>query len=213
MENCSSENCQTLTFKCFIKAFLLPKLLFQVSCRSRQFFLDELLNKHVLDSVAFVGGISSKIIKPFKGSRDMVGLTRGWFGHYKMTLKAWKWLKPWHMGTHLRTLGETFLMNTNMTGFRWFLKIFASLCFGGKKALEGLTMLEKEIWCKAFEWQAHFNSHKENVLIYIFHFPLLLKKYLSVSHTSFSEYSCTTCSLLYKMEKKTPHYWHTCTSQ
>ena len=33
------------------------------------------------------------------------------------------------MGTHLRVLSESFPMNTNMTGFRWFLKIFASLCF------------------------------------------------------------------------------------
>ena len=36
-----------------------------------------------------------------------------------------KSLKPWHMGTHLRVLKESYLMNTNMTGFRWFSKIFA----------------------------------------------------------------------------------------
>ena len=41
--------------------------------------------------------------------------------------------KPWHMGTHLRVLGESFPMNTNMTGFRWFSKILSSLCFGWKK--------------------------------------------------------------------------------
>ena len=35
---------------------------------------------------------------------------------------------PWHMGTHLRELSESYLMNTNMTGFRWFSKILASLC-------------------------------------------------------------------------------------
>ena len=44
--------------------------------------------------------------------------------------KAEKWLKPWHMGTHLRSLRKRYSMNTNMTGFRWFSKIFASLCFG-----------------------------------------------------------------------------------
>ena len=32
------------------------------------------------------------------------------------------------MGTHLMELSESFPMNTNMTGFRWFSRIFASLC-------------------------------------------------------------------------------------
>ena len=30
------------------------------------------------------------------------------------------------MGTHLRVLNESFQMNTNMTGFRWFSSIFVS---------------------------------------------------------------------------------------
>ena len=30
--------------------------------------------------------------------------------------KIWKWLKPWHMGTHLIVLGESFPMNTHMHG-------------------------------------------------------------------------------------------------
>ena len=30
------------------------------------------------------------------------------------------------MGTHIRVLGESFPMNTNMTGFRWFSKIYPS---------------------------------------------------------------------------------------
>ena len=33
------------------------------------------------------------------------------------------------MGTHLRVLSESYPMNTNMTGFRGFSKIFASMCF------------------------------------------------------------------------------------
>ena len=41
-----------------------------------------------------------------------------------------KWLKTWHMGTHLRVLSKSYPMNTNMTGFRW--KIFASLWFRQK---------------------------------------------------------------------------------
>ena len=40
-------------------------------------------------------------------------------------------MKPWHMGTHLCILSESYLINTNMAGFRWFSKIiFAPLCFG-----------------------------------------------------------------------------------
>ena len=34
------------------------------------------------------------------------------------------------MGTHLIVLNESFPMNTNMAGFRWYSKIFASLCLG-----------------------------------------------------------------------------------
>ena len=51
------------------------------------------------------------------------------------------------MGNHLRVLSESYLMSTNMTGFRWFLKIFASLCFGRKAfALEGLNHSHLEIY-------------------------------------------------------------------
>ena len=42
------------------------------------------------------------------------------------------WLKPWHMGTDLRVLSESSSINTNMIGFRWFSKIFVSLCSGRK---------------------------------------------------------------------------------
>ena len=34
------------------------------------------------------------------------------------------------MGTHLRLLSESYPMNTNMIGFGWSSKIFASLSFG-----------------------------------------------------------------------------------
>ena len=33
------------------------------------------------------------------------------------------------MGTHLRALYKSYPMSTNVTGFRWFSKIFASLCY------------------------------------------------------------------------------------
>ena len=49
---------------------------------------------------------------------------------YKNTEKS---PKPWQTGFHLRVLGESFPMNTNMTGFRWFSqKISASYSFGWK---------------------------------------------------------------------------------
>ena len=73
----------------------------------------------------------------------------GQFGQYKMMQKPRKWQKPCHMGTHLRVLIKSYPMNTKMIGFRWFSKIFASLCFLTKVAsvLEGLrweVRLQKE---------------------------------------------------------------------
>ena len=50
----------------------------------------------------------------------------------KWCKKTAKLLKPWHMGTHLRELVESFPMDTNMTAFRWFSKTSASLCFERK---------------------------------------------------------------------------------
>ena len=50
----------------------------------------------------------------------------------KWCKKPEKWPKPWQMGTHLRVLSESFQMNTNLTGFRWFSKIFAFLYLGWK---------------------------------------------------------------------------------
>ena len=40
----------------------------------------------------------------------------------KWCKKTEKWLKPLHMGTHLKVLSESYPMNTNMTGFRRFSK-------------------------------------------------------------------------------------------
>ena len=54
----------------------------------------------------------------------------GNFANTKSCKKAQKWLKLWHIGTHLRVFGESYPMNTNMTGFGRFSKIFVSLCFG-----------------------------------------------------------------------------------
>ena len=44
------------------------------------------------------------------------------------------------MGTHMRVLGEGYLMNTNMTEFRWFFKNLCIIALWTKVdlALEGL---------------------------------------------------------------------------
>ena len=44
--------------------------------------------------------------------------------------KKLKMIETLAHGTHLRVLSESFPMNTNMTGFRWFSKILTFLCFG-----------------------------------------------------------------------------------
>ena len=58
----------------------------------------------------------------------------------KWCQKPEKWLKPWQMGTHLRVLGESFPMNTNLTMSRWFSTLFACILPQTKvaSALEGL---------------------------------------------------------------------------
>ena len=38
----------------------------------------------------------------------------------------------WHMGTHLQVRSESYLMNTKMTGLKYFSKIIVSLRFGQK---------------------------------------------------------------------------------
>ena len=53
--------------------------------------------------------------------------------------------KPWQMGTHLRVLSESFPMNTNMTGFRGFSKIFVFLCLGWKLSLS-IGRVREAIW-------------------------------------------------------------------
>ena len=90
------------------------------------------------------------------------------------------------MGTHMRILSESFPMNTNMTGFRWFTRIFASLCFGWKSIQhwKGLTHLhwpcfsyppwsQREIpilmsaclWCPQYWSRALSHSLKQQPII------------------------------------------------
>ena len=50
--------------------------------------------------------------------------------------------KPWHIGTHLRVLSESYPMDTNMTGFRWFSKIFASLYIESIEKVNVLLLMD-----------------------------------------------------------------------
>ena len=55
------------------------------------------------------------------------------------------------MGTHLRVLGESYLMNTNMMRFGWFLKIFV-LWTKVALALEGLSSnIFPKKYCRGIE--------------------------------------------------------------
>ena len=56
-----------------------------------------------------------------------------------------KWQKPWQMGTHLKVLSESYQMNTNMTWFRGFPKIFV-LWRKVASALKGLTLERFVYW-------------------------------------------------------------------
>ena len=91
-----------------------------------------------------------------------------WFGlrrnvHHTLTLMLLvqnltnaKWLKPWRMDTHLRVLSVSYPMNTNMTGFTWFSKIFVSL-FWTKIAIawEGLNHLIPIDACIDHKWPVY----------------------------------------------------------
>ena len=57
-----------------------------------------------------------------------------------------KWLKSWNMGSHMGVLSECYPMNTNVTGFRWFSKVFASLCLGLKSCSLSLKRVNKVIF-------------------------------------------------------------------
>ena len=82
----------------------------------------------------------SALIKPFTCPRSMWRHTGPDVTHTRPVLTfvlpvaniKWckktteKWLKPWHMGFHLKVFSDSYPINTNMTRFRWFSKILRS---------------------------------------------------------------------------------------
>ena len=81
-------------------------------------------NLSMLTEIFELKAILRKIFNPYAAG--------GLFGRYKIIQNPEKWSKPWQMGTQMRVLGESYPMNTNMTGLAWFLKILASLYLGLK---------------------------------------------------------------------------------
>ena len=62
----------------------------------------------------------------FDGDTLTLRLVVANFAMTQLCKKGEKWVKPWHMGTHLRVLSESFPMNTNKTGFDDFQKSLRS---------------------------------------------------------------------------------------
>ena len=84
------------------------------------------------------------------------------------------WLRPRHMGTHLRVLSESYLMNTNMTGFWWFSKNLGILVLWTKVALalEGLTPLMLGLF-RPMHKKANIYKNHLNPVMLVFIWKLL----------------------------------------
>ena len=68
-------------------------------------------------------------------------------GRYKMMQKTWKRLKLWQLGTHLRVLNKSYLMNTNMTGLRVCALDEGRLSIGRVKRYTGTGILvSNSLW-------------------------------------------------------------------
>ena len=62
---------------------------------------------------------------------------------------AKKWLKPWHMGTYLRALNESYLINTNMTGLRFVFSKKLCILVLGTKVASALEIMKQQLICTA----------------------------------------------------------------
>ena len=91
--------------------------------------------------------------------------------------KPEKWLKPWHVGTHLGVLIENYPINTNMTGFRWFSKIVHPCALEeSSHSIERVNQLFKElhfydylgiqVWVYIIQNNTGYVSKGSNKMIY-----------------------------------------------
>ena len=102
-----------------------------------------------------------------QGTLSMKGLTLMilWANlpYTKSCKKTEKWLKPWHMGTHLIVLSLSYQMNTNVPGLRCFSK-FLSPCvldessFSIGRANKGKGALLSASWQNKKRFHTHVFS-------------------------------------------------------
>ena len=71
-----------------------------------------------------------------------------------MMQKTWIMTEPWNMGTHLRVLGESYPMKTNMTRLRWFQKCLCP-CASDESSLSiGRVKSMNSEWQQCTPWSA-----------------------------------------------------------
>ena len=108
-----------------------------------------------------------------------------------MMRNNWKWLKPWHVGTHLRVLSESYPMNTNVTGFRWFSKILLPCALDESSLSIGRVTSNESSYCaddvKIGIWYKSFRTSQNTVTWHGDIFPYVLKM------------TCIYCAIAYKI--------------
>ena len=79
--------------------------------------------------------------------------------------------KYWHMGTYLRVLSESFPMNINMTGLKWFSNIFFLVLWTKiDLALEGLNTF------LTVHWLGMYNQYRLGIVKIIKITPMQIHK-------------------------------------
>ena len=75
-------------------------------------------------------------------------------------------LKSWHMGTHLRVLSESYEMNTNMTGLRWFSKILVlwKKVIPCKKSRNSPDMLRVVTWKLSIIFSSKLSGNEKSAI-------------------------------------------------
>ena len=91
------------------------------------------------------------------------------FANTKWCKKTEKWLNPWQIGTHLRVLTESFLMNTNMIGFRWFAYFLPSCAFGksspSSRRVKAYAWVDNPFVYDEGSWRTHVNHQLRKIIL------------------------------------------------
>ena len=103
------------TFKYFVNLSLIPKL-FSKIWKVQTTLARDSPDNHMLNPLTLMLLVAIFVIT-------------------KWHKNAEKWLKPWHMWSHLRVLSKSYLLNKNIIGFKWFSKKSLCLCTLDKSSL------------------------------------------------------------------------------